>query len=159
MAARSCDQKKRCLADRNDCPGRFCWQFWAKFEELASASGAQRRVLPGVAHACFDDVDNVNLLSLLTNAGITQSLTQVTQQQGMNMKLHFKGGCMEDTGNLGESEAPVRHLTFKTRIYHISYNIFISYHILVYLCMWYTCVHHRMAQLFGMSRLHWTRRA
>ncbi|CAK9058228.1 unnamed protein product [Durusdinium trenchii] len=38
--------------------------------------GAQRVVLPGVAHACFDDVNNVNLLSLLTDAGITQRLTQ-----------------------------------------------------------------------------------
>eukprot|EP00438_Fugacium_kawagutii_P014233 Skav210342 [mRNA] locus=scaffold4443:139001:149668:- [translate_table: standard] len=38
--------------------------------------GAQRKVLRGVAHACFDDVDNVNLLSLLTSTGITQSLTE-----------------------------------------------------------------------------------
>lgn len=40
--------------------------------------GAQRKVLPGVGHACFDDVDNVNLLSLLTSAGITQSLTRAS---------------------------------------------------------------------------------
>ena len=47
-----------------------------------ASAGAQQKVLPGVAHACFDDVDNVNLLSLLTGAGITQSLTQVTGLQG-----------------------------------------------------------------------------
>lgn len=40
--------------------------------------GAQRKVLPGVGHAFFDDVDNVNLLSLLTSAGIIQSLTRAS---------------------------------------------------------------------------------
>ena len=44
----------------------------------ATPEGAQRKVLPGVGHAFFDDVDNVNLLSLLTSAGIIQSLTRAT---------------------------------------------------------------------------------
>lgn len=44
----------------------------------ATPEGAQRKVLPGVGHAFFDDVDNVNLLSLLTSADIIQSLTRAT---------------------------------------------------------------------------------
>eukprot|EP00913_Durusdinium_trenchii_P000852 g793.t1 len=42
----------------------------------APGIGVAEALLFGVAHACFDDVNNVNLLSLLTDAGITQRLTQ-----------------------------------------------------------------------------------
>ncbi|CAE7592891.1 URA2, partial [Symbiodinium sp. CCMP2456] len=43
--------------------------------------GAQRKVIPGGAHACFDDVTSVNLLSLLTDAGIVQSLTEAAPEE------------------------------------------------------------------------------
>ena len=66
-------------------------------------------VLPGVGHACFDDVDNVNLLSLLTEAGLT-ALTRAPPVPSLTPKTWLDRSLLqaqgEDIGSVWPRRAP-----------------------------------------------------
>ncbi|OLQ04103.1 Acyltransferase-like protein, chloroplastic [Symbiodinium microadriaticum] len=70
--------------------------------------GAQRKVIPGGAHACFDDVTSVNLLSLLTDAGIVQSLTEADMLRCLDAKEAFDNPAEPEGEDMGVSCLPIR---------------------------------------------------